>query len=247
MRNFLSSHFEQPSSLSSHKKQASNKMSKIGARKAQDMVSYGRAKKPVSIQRLLEWAFRRERVQLELPKAEEAMIGAGYGIGSSLRLIRRAELGCRIDGGGSSPCHEDAETVAAILSHLSDVYGGHRFAAQMAEWARMGITPDWMPGAQPKVVPAIIEPSAKGGRPTRSVVAGIDAYDVDGRLVEYEVRVCPITWSPSPSQIAAARREYMRWRLALREVRLNLVTSGMLRAHELTDAMPPQEPWSKSS
>lgn len=206
-----------------------------------------RIRKQVSIQQLLEWAFRVEKVSLDLPQAEEALIGRGYGTGSALRLIRRAELGCRIDGGGSSPCHEDAEAVAAVLSNLPVALGGRGMAVRMAEWARAGTTPDWMPGAAPKVVPAHIEGRSIGGRPSRSVVIGREGMEISGRKFEWEVRACPITWSPSAQQIGVARREYLAWGLALLEVRANLRACRMLRGHELTDAMPPRAPWEKRS
>lgn len=205
-----------------------------------------RIRKQVSIQQLLEWAFRVEKVSLDLPQAEEALIGRGYGTGSALRLIQRAELGCRIDGGGNSPCHEDAEAVAAVLSNLPIALGGRGMAVRMAEWARAGTTPDWMPGAAPKVVPALWH-NNRHGRRAGSVKVGQIDVKVAETIVAYDLRACPITWSPSAHQIGVARREYLAWGLALLEVRSNLRACRMLRGHELTDAMPPRAPWEKSS
>lgn len=198
-------------------------------------------KKWVSVQQILEWAFRREKVSLELPRAEEAMIGAGYGVGSSQRLVQFKEIGCFVDGGGSSACHEDAETVAALLGGLPDDLGGRRFAIQIAEWARMGVTPDWMPGAYPRIIPAAFHTN-RHGEHAASVALEPDVSGWEGRS-----RACPITYLPTRQQIDMARRTYVQWRSALRDLRANLSSSRMLRAHELTGILPPMAPWEKSS
>ena len=54
---------------------------------------------------------------------------------------------------------------------------------------------------------------------------------------------CPVTFSPHPHQIEAARRRYDDWRQALSWVREGLVAGGMLREVEVTAAMPRARPW----
>ena len=53
----------------------------------------------------------------------------------------------------------------------------------------------------------------------------------------------PITFSPHPHQIEAARRGYDDWWQALGWVREGLIAGGMLREVELTAAMPKTRPW----
>ncbi len=45
---------------------------------------------------------------------------------------------------------------------LSESLGGKRMATRVAELARAGLTPDWMPGALPRCAPAIIRQNQHG-------------------------------------------------------------------------------------
>ena len=59
-----------------------------------------KVKRALGVQAALEWAFRVEQAQLELPVRrgidEE---GFGFGFGMEYVLIQRARLGCKVDGG----------------------------------------------------------------------------------------------------------------------------------------------------
>jgi uncharacterized protein YfaQ (DUF2300 family) len=57
------------------------------------------------------------------------------------------------------------------------------------------------------------------------------------------ILACPVTFSPHPHQIEAARRGYEDWRQALGWVREGLRAGGMLREVEVTVAMPKATPW----
>ena len=221
-------------------------MGKAVGMKAERAAVFGQSSrevKDVTVQQILEWAFQREKVRLDAADADqEVQLGRGYGIGNALVLVQMKELGCFVDGGGSSTCHEDAEAVAAILSWLPDHLGGRRFAAQIAEWARMGGTPDWMPGAAPRVQPAIVPISAKGGRPSLAM----KLYPEVSGWGE-GARACPIVYLPTQQQIDMAREMYVGWVKALREVRDNLVAYDGLREFRVTPALPPLRPWLKSS
>ena len=212
------------------------------AEKAARFGTARRVMKDVSVQQFLEWAFRIEKVRLEGATAdEEAMLGRGYGIGNALVLVQMKEIGCFVDGGGSSSCHEDAEAVAAIVGNLADEFGGRRVAGQIAECARMGGTPDWMPGAAPRVVPADWTINRHGRHAlTLSIEPDVSGWDDRSRL-------CPIVWAPTARHIELAREAYVAWVRALREVRDNLSSCGMLRAHRVTHVLPPIRPWLKSS
>jgi hypothetical protein len=99
-----------------------------------------------------------------------------YGFGMEYVLIQRARLGCKVDGGGhksQSYTHEDAEIVAGTLAGMPDSFGGKRMAIYVAELARAGMTPDWMPGVVPRCVPVETKSNQHGERST-TVVIGVE-------------------------------------------------------------------------
>lgn len=165
-----------------------------------------KARRALSVQALLEWAFRVEKAQLELPMPPDEA-NEGHGFGLEHVLLQRAQLGCRIDGGRYKPeasTHEDAETIAAIVAGLPDGLGGRRMAIRVAELARVGLTPDWMPNAVPRCVPVETRRNQHGERSV-TVVVGTEQVFNRGRRRTVEVLACPVPWSPHPDQIDAAR------------------------------------------
>ena len=60
-----------------------------------------------------------------------------------------------------------------------------------------------------------------------------------------EVRRCLCRWIVDRAHINIARSAYVRWRMALDRVRLDLKISGQVRAVVITDDMPPATPWGK--
>jgi hypothetical protein len=62
----------------------------------------------------------------------------------------------------------------------------------------------------------------------------------------YEGHCTPVTYDPTPHQVAASRRAYMDWWAAIHEVRERLLAAPVLGDHELTADMPPAEPWLKN-
>ncbi|MFQ6552941.1 hypothetical protein AAD018_011445 [Aestuariibius insulae] len=199
----------------------------------------------------LEWAFGREKVSLDLPDPRSAE-ERGSGFGMEHVLLERARLGrVRIDTSiGRSSAHDDAEVIAAVLSALPQAVGGKRMAIRIAELARAGRRPDWMPDAQPR-----LEPLALNGRGTaktevceilrvkRRVRTGARGDRWFNRKVE--VRWCPCRWMPDLAQISAARSAYVRWWIALDRVRANLSAGGKLRSLTITSTMPAASPWTK--
>lgn len=208
----------------------------------------GRHKKPdvrtpVGVRDLLEWAFSVECVQLDFD--EEAGRAVSYSVDPIYRMMRQAELGCRIDGGGESPRHSDAELIAAVVARLPVAHGGKGMAVRVAQLARACDDPDWMPGAVPRVVPADWKCNRHGWHAATERV-GVERVLHRGRIREVEVRACPITWAPSAARIASARREYLAWWGALMHVAMELRTID-LAGWRVTDSMPDLEPWRKSS
>jgi len=81
--------------------------------------AYGKkVKRALGVQALLEWTFRVEKAQLELPPPKD-VVEEGYGFGLEYVLMQRAALGCKVDGGQhkmGSYTHADAEVIAAIVA-----------------------------------------------------------------------------------------------------------------------------------
>lgn len=212
-----------------------------------------KVKRALGVQAALEWAFRVERAQLELPLPKDVS-EEGFGFGMEYVLIQRARLGCKVDGGGhrsQSYTHEDAEIVAATLAGMPDSLGGKRMAIYIAELARAGITPDWMPGVVPRCVPTLVKQNQHGTH-VGTVVVGIERIRARGPTARgtwktIDILACPVTWRPHPEQIASARRGYDDWWLALDWVRDGLGAGGMLREVEVTAAMPKVRPWQSRS
>jgi hypothetical protein len=210
-------------------------------------VGSGRPKRSMSVQQALEWAFRVEHAQLELPEPPDSEREHGFGFGLEYVLLQRAILGCKVDGGQykiGSYTHEDAEVIAATVAGMPDSLGGKRMAIRVAELARAGLTPDWMPGAVPRCVPVEVKRNQHGERAT-TVVVGTERGLSRGKWRTVEVLACPVTFSPHPQQIEAARRAYDDWWRALDWAREGLLAGGMLHDVEITSVMPKAEPWAK--
>lgn len=212
-------------------------------------------KRRMSAQQALEWAFRNECASLDIPERQEPE-DRGFGFGMEYVLIQRAKLGgVKIDKsrGASSP-HEDAEAIAAMVVNLRDDLGGIPMALRLAETARAGITPDWMPGAQPRLEP--LHWHNRGGGPRRGKSELLRAYyehfkqphpknprkSVQRRR-RIEIFWTPCHWTPTQNQIDAARRSYDDWWRALDDVRMSLSASRILRTIEISSRMPPWRPW----
>ncbi|WP_411957165.1 hypothetical protein [Paracoccus homiensis] len=207
----------------------------------------GRVKRALGVQAALEWAFRVERAQLDLPVPEDRT-GESFGYGLEYVLLQRAALGCRIDGGQhriGSYTHEDAEVIATCVAGIPDSLGGKRMAIRVAELARAGLTPDWMPGAVPRCVPSVEVKRNQHGERAATAVVGTARVLSRGKWRSIDILACPVTFSPHPRQIEAARRAYEDWWKALGWVRDGLIAGGMLREVEVTEAMPRVRPWTR--
>ena len=208
-------------------------------------VGGAKVKRALGVQAALEWAFRVEQAQLELPTRKDGA-EEGFGFGLEYVLLQRAALGCKVDGGQhkmGSYTHPDAEVIAATVAGMPDSLGGIRMAIQVAKLARAGMTPDWMPGVVSRCVPLEVKNNQHGERAT-IIVVGTERLKTRGKWRTVELLACPLTWRPHPEQIASARRGYDDWWQALDWVRDGLLAGGMLREVEVTAAMPKTRPWS---
>ncbi len=206
-----------------------------------------RVKRSLGVQAALEWAFRVEQAQLELPLPKDEA-GECFGFGLEYVLLQRAALGCKVDGGQykiGSYTHPDAEVIAATVAGMPDRLGGIRMAIQVAELARAGMTPDWMPGVVPRCVPLKTKNNQHGERAT-TIVVGTERVKTRGKWRTVELLACPVTWRPHPEQIASARRCYEEWWLVLDWVRDGLIAGGLLREVDVSTTMPRAFPWKKN-
>jgi thiazole synthase ThiGH ThiG subunit len=112
----------------------------------------------------------------------------------------------------------------------------------VAELARAGLTPDWMPGAAPRCVPVDIKRNRHGDRAV-SMVVGTERVLIKGKWRSVEVRACPVTFRPDSRQIEGARRAYQEWWQALEWILDGLLAGGILREVEVIAAMPKVQPW----
>lgn len=205
----------------------------------------GRPRRAMSVQQALEWAFRVECAQLELPTPTDVDQGQNIGFGLEYVLMQRAVLGCKVDGGQykiGSYTHEDAEVIAAIVAGLPDSLGGKRMAIRVAELARAGLEPDWMPGATPRCVPVETKRNQHGERAT-TIVVGTERVVSRGKWRTVDVLACPVTYTPHPQQIEAARRAYGDWVKALAWVKDGLQVDGLMREIEVAEGLPRERPW----
>ncbi len=204
---------------------------------------------------LLEWAFRREYAQIELPELDQ-ISEAASGHGIEYVLLQQAILGVKVDSSiGNSDPHEDAEAVAAIVSGLPEHLGGLRMAISIAELARAGVSPDWMPDAAPKYVPkewrrgnqhgqriGATEQIGEHVEETKSPHPKNPAKTITRRK-SHKIEITPCILVPSPESITAARGRFVDWHNALRYIRNVLQASNVLRQHSVSDQMPAQKPW----
>jgi len=203
-----------------------------------------RVKRAMGVQPALEWAFRIEKAQLELPPPSN-ITEEGFGFGLEYVLMQRAALGCKVDGGQHKMggyTHEDAEVIAATVAGIPDSLGGKRMAIRIAELARAGLPPDWMPDAVPRCVPVATRRNQHGERAV-TIVVGTERVLSRGKWHTVEVLACPVTWRPHPDQIAAARHGYHDWWQALGWVCDALITGGMLREIDVSAVRPKMTPW----
>lgn len=209
------------------------------------------AKRSISILGLIEWAFQRECAQLDFDDIERLGGQALPGVGAEYVMMQRGATGARIDGGGRSWPHDDADLVADAVAHLPVTHGGRGMAVQIAQLARSGARPDAMVGARVTARPEDWRANQNGMRPATADAAELGPYgwraqprrNRKGVIVHDRVPYTPISFAPMPDQIGRARRNYLMWWGALLDVRQSLDIAGLLIAHVLTDAMPPMTPW----
>ncbi|WP_306133344.1 hypothetical protein [Roseivivax marinus] len=215
-------------------------MSAFGSMRATPRLRPGRSeKRQVSIWELLVWAFHWERVSLDFDEISSTS-GTRPGVGMEYILMQRHNLGCQVDGGGRSEAHPDADLVASAVAALPEGCGGRRMALWIAECARAGVLP-----TVPEHTAAKCEPVAwrrcKHGR-----FAERSFWNGDGRVARWPANhlgkedgyVCLVTYSGTAREVAAQRRRWIEFRLALLELRETFRVCANLSAFEVSEKVP---------
>ncbi len=206
----------------------------------------GRVRREISIQRLLEWAFADECAQVDFE--DEGTLAQGYGsVGNAHRMLMRGTLGCRIDGGGFSHPDPDADLVASAVATLAWAMPmGRSVALTVAEYARARRVPDCMADARTVCQPVGWRENQNGRHAATEHLEYV--IDHSGRKPRrHDVRVCPVTFTPTQAQIGAARRAYLAWHGALMHLRGTFECYQNLSRWVVTSEMPIMQPWKPGS
>ncbi|MFV1591168.1 hypothetical protein VWZ88_01210 [Phaeobacter sp. JH20_36] len=208
-------------------------------------------KQEIDVWGLICWAFQRECVSLD--RQEEATgVESRINVDPIYQMVEIARLGCRVQGGGRSSAHHDAEIVAGTLAVLPEYCGGWAMATTIAELARAGRMPEW--DLKAEVVPIETTTNQFGVRARTNDAAELGRegwpnhkrINRKGRVVTEKTLYCPVVIRPTAGQIGRARRLYLNWYGALLDLKSALQITH-LTAFTVTDRMPPRTPWGEIS
>lgn len=213
-------------------------------------------KRQMSVRLALEWAFMTECAFLDLSDGRNEL---RPNVGIEWKVIQQMKVSnYRIQGGGRSDAHPDAEIIAAALTRMSQISGFTKLAIMIAEHARNGLVPDWMPGAVPQLEPAEWKRGSRFKRMSKEQV--LRRYKVPHkqphpkypgqfitRMINVEETWCPIVWPVTLSEIQSARKDYTGWVVALNWLRDKLISDGDLDTIEITERLPTHRPWEQQA
>lgn len=185
-----------------------------------------RGRTPITVWKLLVWAYRTQMVQYETDRAYEHRHGASFaedllGTGSGYVTIR----GC-INGAGTT-AHDDAHVVNGFVQMLKPRY-------LLIDTASRGAPPVWNP-----VVPSQrVVPSRRGGTGTIRMIWSKKRNPI-ACLIEHE----GVPPEEAAAIRASAREVYEDWWLALRQLRLSMLPDPGLTRWRIGGIGAEQEPW----
>ncbi|MET4734772.1 hypothetical protein ABIE64_003511 [Thalassospira sp. MBR-102] len=186
--------------------------------------------KPIGIERLVNWAFEREKVAM--------MVGQDRGIFPILAQLQRTTVGYgeRISGGGGATgydIHPDASVVYEAWRLVMEVSA--EGASLIRSYGESALRPDWIADGELRFE-ADIDPVTGLVKPAR---------DANRNLVRESCRVKRV--GKLPDIVRVARSEYRVWWAALHYlqelVREAAENQGGLVQWRLTRELPPKEPW----
>lgn len=200
----------------------------------------------MTIQQALEWAFAVERAQIDFDGTGAREFDRA-GVDNIWILQRQRELGCRVDGGGSSDPHPDAQIIAASVEALPIGVGGRRMALLVAECARARRVPEWRADERRSVVPCGWDMTDAGEwlAATRKL-GSVSFRDARCRVKVYSPVLCPVTYTGSAAALAHSRREYLGWYGALLHLLGELSRCRAFTALRLVDGLPDLSPWNSA-
>ena len=211
--------------------------------------------KQFNIESALYWAFTVECADLMLPyrRAPEDRYPT---TGTEYRLMQRMRLGnvpIDVSIGRSEP-HDDALTLAAIVSNTPEDLGGKGMAISIAYYSRSGLRPSYMPGAVPKIEPEAWQRKNQFGRMSKTEV--IRRYFINKRVphpknyrrrvtrrIEVVEEYCPCIWNPSKDHIDSVRSHYQQWAEALEWIRDKAYESSDIEDVFILPDLPLKTPW----
>ena len=197
------------------------------------------AKRVMSVQQALEWAFAAEKAQIDFDQ-DGAKEFERVGIDPLWRGMRLAELGCAVDGGGASDPHHDAAIIAATFEAVLP----RKMALTVVELARARRPHSWEADATPRIVPQdwhMLDDGRWTGE-TRKLTEVVFT-DRKSRVKRYRPEVCPIRYTGGAKVIGEARRAYLEWIGALIEVATALRRPNTLLGIKISADMPATSPW----
>lgn len=202
-----------------------------------------RAHKVLTIKDALEWAFATERARLDFDDDRAEAVRPG--VSPLWTVLQRGSLGCKIDGGGWNPPAADADTIARAVAHVPRELGGRGMALRIAELSRAGQAEDWGSGLASRCIPVGWKAENQRGPQAVTVLVGYERVEVNGRVRDFEVRACPVTYTATAARIASARAAWCSWRNALAWLSDNLSAPGALDRVTIAPGLPEAEPWKR--
>lgn len=205
-------------------------------------------RRDVSIWDALVWAFAVEKACLDFDEIG-TVAGVRPGVGMEWILMERQRLGCSVDGGGHSDCHPDADLLASAVASLPEGCGGRRMAAWIADLARAARWPDPRLHPRPTCEPVAWMRNRHGDFARREEWRGTGMWPPSMLRKSSQFSdgyVCPVSYTDTAREIAAARRAWIQWRLALLDLRATFQIRRDLTAWTITDALPPVAPWKRN-
>ncbi|UFS64383.1 hypothetical protein LO749_09400 [Paracoccus denitrificans] len=204
------------------------------------------AVREMTIQQALEWAFAVEHARIDFDETGAHEFDRP-GVDTIWILQRHRELGCRVDGGGTSDPHPDAQIIAAAVEALPIGVGGRRMALLVAECARARRVPDWREEERRGVLPCGWDMTDDGEWLAGTRKLDPQTYrDRKGFKKTYRPEICPISYTGTAVVLAKRRREYLAWYGALLHLLYELSWCSGFTAIRIVDGLPDRSPWISS-
>ncbi|MEO0485285.1 MAG: hypothetical protein AAF092_05180 [Pseudomonadota bacterium] len=187
----------------------------------------------------LEWAFSAEFAELDYT---DGLSPRRAPLSAEARLLQQGNLGgVRIDTSpGRSAPSEDASLIADLVAHeFSD---RRDLGILVASMARACTTPPDTTDLEPRCVPREWVHNRFGPRGKQAATNETYLHHTRQGARHMPVMWVPVTFENHPRKIAAMRRTYLNWYLALLGLR-PLLQGLPLRWIIVTNKLPPRAPW----